>query len=87
MRGARTVDVDAPDRADESDGFERVTRLLAGSEQTERRDLRRRDLIDCERRGGADPHAGKSEFVHQRERLGSLDAIENDDAPIEIGFS
>jgi hypothetical protein len=25
---------------------------------------------------GTDPHARKSEFVHERERLGSLDAIE-----------
>ena len=68
MRGARTVDFDAPDRAHKLDGFQRATRLLAGPKQAERRGVRACDLIDHHRRGGTDPHTGQSEFVHERER-------------------
>src|SRR6516165_8071820 len=42
MLSARTVDVDAPDRAHELDGFQRAARLLAGPEQAERGGVRAR---------------------------------------------
>ena len=83
MLDARAVDIDAPDRTHAGDRFERGMGLLAGAEQAERRGVLARDRIDRGAGGGADAHAGELELVHQRQRLGGLDAVEDDDAPVE----
>ncbi len=74
---------DALEIAHRGDGVERRGRLLAGTEDAERPDVRGRDVIDGERRGRADAHARQLELVHQRERLGRLDVEQDDDAPVE----
>ena len=57
--------------------------LLAGAEQAERCGVLARDRIDRGAGGGADAHARELDLVHQRQRFGGLDAVEDDDPPVE----